>query len=129
MHQAALADAERAHQNYLIHCMGCHGEAGLGLEGQVPSFKNTLARISVSPIHPSGSMPAIVVPKTRVPTAVRAAIAPPGDAVSVATPRAPNATASRISTLPSRETLQICRSSLLARGIANDPSGSIAPIA
>lgn len=45
----ALADAGRARQNYLIHCMGCHGEAGLGLEGQVPSFKNTLAKISASP--------------------------------------------------------------------------------
>jgi mono/diheme cytochrome c family protein len=45
----AAADGSRAHQNYLIHCMGCHGEEGLGLEGQVPSFKNTLAKISASP--------------------------------------------------------------------------------
>jgi mono/diheme cytochrome c family protein len=45
----AAADRSRAHQNYLIHCMGCHGEAGLGLEGQVPSFKHTLAKISASP--------------------------------------------------------------------------------
>ena len=45
----ALADAGRARQNYLIHCMGCHGESGLGLEGQVPSFSNTLAKISASP--------------------------------------------------------------------------------
>ena len=44
-----LADAGRARQNYLIHCMGCHGESGLGLEGQVPSFSNTLAKISASP--------------------------------------------------------------------------------
>jgi hypothetical protein len=29
--------------------MGCHGESGLGLEGQVPSFSNTLAKISASP--------------------------------------------------------------------------------
>ena len=46
---SALADANRARQNYLIHCMGCHGEAGLGLEGRVPSFRQTLARISTSP--------------------------------------------------------------------------------
>jgi mono/diheme cytochrome c family protein len=45
----AVADAARARQNYLLHCMGCHGEDGLGLEGQVPSFRNTLARISASP--------------------------------------------------------------------------------
>ena len=45
----ASADASRAHQNYLIHCMGCHGEAGLGREGKVPSFKQTLAKISASP--------------------------------------------------------------------------------
>ena len=45
----ALADADRARQNFLIHCMGCHGENGLGLEGQVPSFRNTLAKISSSP--------------------------------------------------------------------------------
>ncbi len=29
--------------------MGCHGEAGLGLEGKVPSFRHTLAKISASP--------------------------------------------------------------------------------
>jgi mono/diheme cytochrome c family protein len=45
----AVADADRARQNYLLHCMGCHGEDGLGLEGQVPSFRNTLAKISASP--------------------------------------------------------------------------------
>jgi mono/diheme cytochrome c family protein len=45
----AHADESRARQNYLIHCMGCHGEAGLGLEGKVPSFRNTLAKISASP--------------------------------------------------------------------------------
>jgi mono/diheme cytochrome c family protein len=45
----AAADADRARQNYLLHCMGCHGEDGLGLEGRVPSFRNTLARISASP--------------------------------------------------------------------------------
>jgi mono/diheme cytochrome c family protein len=45
----AAADADRARQNYLLHCMGCHGENGLGLEGHVPSFRNTLAKISASP--------------------------------------------------------------------------------
>ena len=46
---SAVADANRARQNYLLHCMGCHGEAGLGLEGKVPSFRHTLAKISASP--------------------------------------------------------------------------------
>ncbi len=46
---SAAADASRAHRNYLLHCMGCHGEAGLGLEGKVPSFRQTLAKISASP--------------------------------------------------------------------------------
>jgi hypothetical protein len=45
----ALADASRAQRNYLLHCMGCHGEAGLGLEGHVPSFRDTLVKISASP--------------------------------------------------------------------------------
>jgi mono/diheme cytochrome c family protein len=44
----AGADAARAHQNYLIHCMGCHGEAGRGLEGHVPPFQQSLARIAAS---------------------------------------------------------------------------------
>lgn len=46
---SAFGDANRARQNYLLHCMGCHGEGGLGLEGKVPSFRHTLARISASP--------------------------------------------------------------------------------
>ncbi len=46
---SALADGQRARQNYLLQCMGCHGESGLGLEGKVPSFRDTLARISSSP--------------------------------------------------------------------------------
>ena len=42
-------DDARAHQNYLLHCMGCHGEAGRGLEGQVPSMHGTLAMLSRTP--------------------------------------------------------------------------------
>ena len=43
----ALADEPaRAKQHYQLHCMGCHGEDGAGLEGQVPSLRGTLSRIS-----------------------------------------------------------------------------------
>ena len=43
----ALADDPgRAKQHYQLQCMGCHGEDGAGLEGQVPSLRNTLSRIS-----------------------------------------------------------------------------------
>ena len=43
----ALADSPtRAKQHYQLHCMGCHGEDGAGLEGQVPSLRGTLSRIS-----------------------------------------------------------------------------------
>ena len=43
----ALADSPtRAKQHYQLHCMGCHGEDGAGLEGRVPSLRGTLARIS-----------------------------------------------------------------------------------
>jgi hypothetical protein len=45
----AHGDDARAHQNYLLHCMGCHGEAGRGLEGQVPSMHGTLAMLSRTP--------------------------------------------------------------------------------
>jgi mono/diheme cytochrome c family protein len=46
---AQADDAAPARQNYLLHCMGCHGEDGAGLEGQVPSLRGTLARISSAP--------------------------------------------------------------------------------
>ena len=36
----------RAKQNYQLNCMGCHAEDGAGLEGQVPSLRGTLSRIS-----------------------------------------------------------------------------------
>jgi mono/diheme cytochrome c family protein len=43
----ALADSPpRAKQHYQLHCMGCHGEDGAGLEGRVPSLRGTLSRIS-----------------------------------------------------------------------------------
>lgn len=46
---AERADSERARANYLLHCMGCHGEDGAGLEGKVPTMRGTLARIARTP--------------------------------------------------------------------------------
>jgi len=46
---AARADDERARQNYLLHCMGCHTETGVGLPGRVPSLRGTLARLAQNP--------------------------------------------------------------------------------
>lgn len=48
---AAQADQldRRAHQDYLLHCMGCHGEDGRGLAGKVPSFPDDLGRLLTSP--------------------------------------------------------------------------------
>ncbi len=43
------ADDARARENYLLHCMGCHGEAGTGLEGHVPSLRGLLARLAADP--------------------------------------------------------------------------------
>lgn len=42
-------DAARAKQHYQLQCMGCHGEDGAGLEGQVPSLRGTLSKISKGP--------------------------------------------------------------------------------
>ena len=39
----------QAHQDYLLHCMGCHGEQGRGLADKVPSFPDDLARLLTSP--------------------------------------------------------------------------------
>jgi mono/diheme cytochrome c family protein len=39
-------DAALAKQHYQLHCMGCHGEDGVGIEGQVPSLRGTLSKIS-----------------------------------------------------------------------------------
>lgn len=39
----------RAHEDYLLHCMGCHGEQGRGLTGKVPSFPDDLGRLLTSP--------------------------------------------------------------------------------
>ncbi len=46
---AQADDAARAKQHYQLNCMGCHGEDGKGLEGQVPSLHGTLSRISSAP--------------------------------------------------------------------------------
>lgn len=39
----------RAEQNYFLHCMGCHGETGAGLEGQVPDLRKDLPRLAAMP--------------------------------------------------------------------------------
>jgi hypothetical protein len=44
-----MADDDRARQNYLIYCMGCHGEQGDGFKDQVPSMRGTLAGLAVLP--------------------------------------------------------------------------------
>ena len=44
-----LADDNRARQNYMIHCMGCHGERGDGFKEQVPSMRGTLAWLATLP--------------------------------------------------------------------------------
>jgi mono/diheme cytochrome c family protein len=46
---ARADEAARAKQHYQLQCMGCHGEDGRGLEGQVPSLHGTLSRISSAP--------------------------------------------------------------------------------
>jgi mono/diheme cytochrome c family protein len=46
---AAGQTERRAHQDYLLHCMGCHGEDGRGLAGKVPSFPDDLGRLLTSP--------------------------------------------------------------------------------
>jgi len=47
---AGCADHDqRARGNYLLHCMGCHGENGEGLEGHVPNMRTDLARLVTSP--------------------------------------------------------------------------------
>jgi mono/diheme cytochrome c family protein len=38
-------DAQRAQQNYQLHCMGCHAEDGMGQAGKVPPIRSTLAQI------------------------------------------------------------------------------------
>jgi len=45
----ARGDDVRAQQNYLLHCMGCHGENGTGQEGKVPSMHGTLSMLSRTP--------------------------------------------------------------------------------
>jgi hypothetical protein len=42
-------DDRRAREDYLLHCMGCHGEDGRGLAGKVPSFPDDLGRLLSSP--------------------------------------------------------------------------------
>jgi mono/diheme cytochrome c family protein len=46
---SAKADDERARQNYLLQCAGCHGENGDGLEGHVPSLRGPFASFAKEP--------------------------------------------------------------------------------
>lgn len=48
-HPAPSGELTLAEQNYFIHCMGCHGETGAGLEGQVPDLRKDLARLAALP--------------------------------------------------------------------------------
>jgi mono/diheme cytochrome c family protein len=41
-----VADARRAKNNYLIHCMGCHGETGVGFQPNVPSMRGPMAKFA-----------------------------------------------------------------------------------
>ncbi len=36
----ALADDQRAHVNYMLHCQGCHLPEGEGFDGRVPPMKD-----------------------------------------------------------------------------------------
>jgi mono/diheme cytochrome c family protein len=45
---AGCADHSLARQNFMLHCMGCHGEDGRGLPGQVPDLRQDLARLLAS---------------------------------------------------------------------------------
>lgn len=47
--RTASADADRAKDDYQLHCMGCHGENGKGLVGKVPSFRADLGRLLSTP--------------------------------------------------------------------------------
>lgn len=48
-HPAPDGQLTLAQQNYFIHCMGCHGENGAGLEGRVPDLRKDLARLAALP--------------------------------------------------------------------------------
>jgi len=50
---AALGSARIAaadpHEDYMLHCQGCHGPGGEGLAGSVPSFRDNVARFVAVP--------------------------------------------------------------------------------
>lgn len=46
---APAGELSVAQQSYFIHCMGCHGEDGTGLEGKVPDLRKDLARLASMP--------------------------------------------------------------------------------
>ena len=43
----AAAQASPA-QDYMLHCMGCHGTSAQGIPGKVPGLANTLSRFMLS---------------------------------------------------------------------------------
>ena len=45
---AGVEDPRRARNNFLLHCMGCHGENGAGFRGQVPSLRGPMAQFARS---------------------------------------------------------------------------------
>jgi len=48
-HPAAEPPLSVARQDYYLHCLGCHGEDGAGLAGQVPDLRTDLARLASAP--------------------------------------------------------------------------------
>lgn len=45
---ARIAAAD-PHEDYMLHCQGCHGPGGEGLAGAVPSFRDNVARFVAVP--------------------------------------------------------------------------------
>lgn len=46
---AAIADDQRAHVNYMLHCQGCHLADAAGHEGKVPPMKDFVGYFLHSP--------------------------------------------------------------------------------
>lgn len=44
-----VENTQRAKSDYLLHCMGCHGETGVGFHPNVPSMRGPMAKFARSP--------------------------------------------------------------------------------
>lgn len=44
-----VEDARRAKSDYLLNCMGCHGETGVGFHPNVPSMRGPMAKFARTP--------------------------------------------------------------------------------